>query len=357
MIHLKIKPYINCIILKFLVFSLAYAQSNQISPEYFNLIQQKINSYITYPLEAKEKGWEGIVKVKFILNPNGQIKQIQIAQSSGHPLLDEAAISAIKNASPYPFPKTYSKELEILLPIKYQNPFQYKEKQELISASKDTKMKTLLLSLQKSKIETPGTKFLLPPQDIQSLLEVPSFPSGPFLPPSQSNFPTKNLASFYAQEMLLPKETIEKQPSILSQELEYYVDLAIKNSQPTQVAREEIELAQIKVIEAQRNLFPAFKISSYTTEGDVYRIKYEERETKFEINQPLFYGGRLGDTFNQAKINLEITKRNYDRQKFDVRYKTETAYYNLIASRMHLALKEPLKQEAKELVEKIEKLS
>ena len=42
---------------------------------------------------------EGVIKVKFTLMPDGQIKVLDIAKSSGRPLLDETAMSAVKRQS------------------------------------------------------------------------------------------------------------------------------------------------------------------------------------------------------------------------------------------------------------------
>jgi TonB family protein len=102
----------------------AYSQQAWLlTPEYVGLIQQRISSCFIYPPEALAKGWEGVVKVKVILADDGRIKEIDIAESSGYPLLDAAAILAIKDASPYPFPKdyNYAKDgvLELILPLNY----------------------------------------------------------------------------------------------------------------------------------------------------------------------------------------------------------------------------------------------
>lgn len=289
----------------FLLLGETYSQSLLLPLEYISLIQQKIDYCFIYPPQARLKGWEGIVKVRFILTQDGRIKEIDIAESSGYPLLDAAAILAVRDASPYPFPNDYpEEELEIILPISYK---------------KDEPLKDETLPEQETLTSVPA----LVPAPVEEPKESP--------PPKEETPPP--------------------------QELEYFVDLALKNNQPTKVAREEIELAQFNVIEAKRNLFPALKISGYTTAGEVYKIDYEEWESKIELTQPLFYTGKLIDTVKQARVNLEITKRNYDRLKLDVIQKTETAYYNLVAANMHLKLKEELLKEAQELRDKVEKLS
>ena len=131
------------------------------------------------------------------------------------------------------------------------------------------------------------------------------------------------------------------------EELEEFIELAIKNNQPTQIAREEIELAQLKVGEAERTLFPALKLEGYYTDGEVYRVGYEEGEMRVQLDQPIYYGGRLRNTLDQSKVNLEITKRNYDRLRIDVAHKTEVAYYNLLGNYMNLRTQDKIQQESK----------
>lgn len=300
---------------------LAYTQTLFPNPEYIGFIQQKIDSCFIYPPEAKAKSWEGIVKVRFTLAQDGRIKEIDIAESSGYPLLDAAAILAIKDASPYPFPQDYltEEELEITLPVIYQQ-----SKPQAPSPAQETPPPVPMLPLHPLPLSS-GQESLAPTEEVKS--QAP------------------------------PVESEEKPLTIAQQELGYFTGLALKNNQPTKVAQEEVELAQLKVTEAQRNFFPNIKISGYNTEGEVFKVDYEEREAKVQLDQPLFYGGRLKDTLNQAKVNLEITRKNYDRLKLDVVHKTETSYYNLVAAKMHLKLKGALQEETKEMLEKIEKLA
>ncbi|MDO5046723.1 energy transducer TonB [Campylobacter sp.] len=59
-----------------------------------------ISRYATYPNEALELGISGKVVVQFTLTSHGQIKDIKIKNSSGHKILDDAAIKTIKEISP-----------------------------------------------------------------------------------------------------------------------------------------------------------------------------------------------------------------------------------------------------------------
>ena len=52
---------------------------------------------LQYPRVSQEDGDEGIVTLRFIVQPDGSISDIRIARSSGHPRLDAAAQKAHRN--------------------------------------------------------------------------------------------------------------------------------------------------------------------------------------------------------------------------------------------------------------------
>lgn len=54
-----------------------------------------------YPDLARAKGWSGDVRLMVILRPDGQIRAIRLLESSGHPILDEAARNSVRQAAPY----------------------------------------------------------------------------------------------------------------------------------------------------------------------------------------------------------------------------------------------------------------
>lgn len=49
-----------------------------------------------YPLIAKKSGWEGTVLVRVTVETNGRASQVDVSRSSGHKVLDAAAVKAIK---------------------------------------------------------------------------------------------------------------------------------------------------------------------------------------------------------------------------------------------------------------------
>jgi len=71
---------------------------------------------LNYPEEAKKKKIYGNILMTVVLLPDGSVKSINIAKSSGHKLLDDAAINIVKLASPYAkFPDNIRNETDELV--------------------------------------------------------------------------------------------------------------------------------------------------------------------------------------------------------------------------------------------------
>jgi protein TonB len=70
---------------------------------------------LNYPEAARKKKLSGSLILDVALNNDGSINQITVRRSSGHKVLDDAAIRIVKLASPYsPFPDHIRKETDIL---------------------------------------------------------------------------------------------------------------------------------------------------------------------------------------------------------------------------------------------------
>ncbi len=93
--------------------SLDTTKSKYIS--YFKHIRDKIYLVWRYPPEAAAAGISGVVRILFVINRDGSLKEVRVLESSGHPILDKAAVRAIIAAAPFgPFPKDWTeKELRI----------------------------------------------------------------------------------------------------------------------------------------------------------------------------------------------------------------------------------------------------
>ena len=70
---------------------------------------------LNYPEEARRRNISGQLVLDVALNPDGKINQITIRRSSGHKVLDDAAIRIVELAAPYaPFPDAIRAETDVL---------------------------------------------------------------------------------------------------------------------------------------------------------------------------------------------------------------------------------------------------
>ena len=69
---------------------------------YARAIKESIARRWKYPPEAKANLVEGKLQVVFGLNRDGELVRIRVVSPSGHPLLDQEAVRAVRAASPFP---------------------------------------------------------------------------------------------------------------------------------------------------------------------------------------------------------------------------------------------------------------
>jgi len=68
-----------------------------------------------YPPEALKKNTQGDLTLRVCVNKDGTLHDVTVLQSSGTPLLDQAAIQIVNNAAPFePLPLALSEDIEIL---------------------------------------------------------------------------------------------------------------------------------------------------------------------------------------------------------------------------------------------------
>lgn len=102
------------------------ARAEGISPETEQRLhidlREALAHHFHYPLLARRKGLEGEVKVSLRIEPDGELSHIRLAQSSGHAVLDEAAIATLGKVSrlPQAVPWLKGAYFDMTLPIQYR---------------------------------------------------------------------------------------------------------------------------------------------------------------------------------------------------------------------------------------------
>jgi protein TonB len=70
---------------------------------------------INYPDEARARQLSGSLLLDVALTPDGQVQEITVRQSSGHQVLDDAAVRIVELAAPFaPFPEDIRREVDVL---------------------------------------------------------------------------------------------------------------------------------------------------------------------------------------------------------------------------------------------------
>jgi protein TonB len=70
---------------------------------------------LNYPEEARERGLSGNLLLDVALTPDGAVQSITVRRSSGHPVLDAAAVRIVELAAPFaPFPEDIAAEVDVL---------------------------------------------------------------------------------------------------------------------------------------------------------------------------------------------------------------------------------------------------
>lgn len=70
---------------------------------------------INYPSEARARGLSGTLQLLVVIDPDGELKDVRVLASSGHPLLDDGALRIVHLAAPFsPFTPNMRAAIDLL---------------------------------------------------------------------------------------------------------------------------------------------------------------------------------------------------------------------------------------------------
>ncbi|MDR1036061.1 MAG: energy transducer TonB [Deltaproteobacteria bacterium] len=69
---------------------------------YMTQVRHRIQLGLVYPDRARDAGLEGTATVRFIVSRNGRLVSCDVMKSSGHGVLDDAAIAVLRRLEPFP---------------------------------------------------------------------------------------------------------------------------------------------------------------------------------------------------------------------------------------------------------------
>ena len=95
--------------------------SDDPTASYAGVLKAWIERYKSYPFRARSKRLEGIVQVSFSIDRRGALLEASVVGSSGHRILDKAALSLLNSVEPLPPPpsEVTGDPLFFVIPISY----------------------------------------------------------------------------------------------------------------------------------------------------------------------------------------------------------------------------------------------
>lgn len=130
------------------------------------------------------------------------------------------------------------------------------------------------------------------------------------------------------------------------------VQFALSRHRPVAISQQEIELAQMKLREAHRALFPAATLRTSWTTGTASSAKFTEVNSGLQLEQPLYQSGRLIETYQQALVNLRVAEKRSSKVKADFSFEAAQAYLQLTGAQKSFKIQEELVGKALDFWEK-----
>lgn len=84
-------------------------------------ILELVTAQLKYPTIARRRGWQGIVILELHIESDGHISRLHVTETSGYPVLDQAAISSLQLASvPHAGQWLNGHAIDIRVPVEYR---------------------------------------------------------------------------------------------------------------------------------------------------------------------------------------------------------------------------------------------
>jgi len=70
--------------------------------QYSDTLNRHTLKNIRYPSRAQQRGWEGEVLLKVLVNKGGEVQEIEVLEESSYSSLNREALRSVERANPYP---------------------------------------------------------------------------------------------------------------------------------------------------------------------------------------------------------------------------------------------------------------
>ncbi len=126
------------------------------------------------------------------------------------------------------------------------------------------------------------------------------------------------------------------------------VQIAVLNSIPIKIAKEYVELSEMKLFESWRVLFPSVTGEIHDTYGKTEEGDYESQKRILQLQQLVFDGGRSIFRLHQAELDQKIAQQNFLAEKQELIFEVEKTYYSLIHFQNVVKIQKDLYQKTRE---------
>lgn len=114
---------------------------------------------------------------------------------------------------------------------------------------------------------------------------------------------------------------------------------ALENHSSIRLAKEEMELSVLKEQESLRAVFPSLSLKGEQTKGKGEGLKtpdFIEKNYGVQFTQPLFQGGKIQNTYKQARENRFSARTKLTKAEHEVIYRSREAYWNMVKAKRTL---------------------
>ena len=96
--------------------------STQLRNRVSDALTRRLRAQFNYPWLARKRGWQGRVTLSLRVGENGHLSHIQVAQTSGHRILDNSALNSAARINDLSEVAglMQGKSLELLIPVQYR---------------------------------------------------------------------------------------------------------------------------------------------------------------------------------------------------------------------------------------------
>ena len=133
------------------------------------------------------------------------------------------------------------------------------------------------------------------------------------------------------------------------------INIAIENSLSIKIAKKNIKLAEMRIWEARRNLFPKLSAVWEESEGKIQERRYIGKKEYIEGQQtiPLMQGAEAYYVMKQAETNLKVAKEEYAKTKNELVFQVKKSFYALAGAKENLKIQTELKVEVDKILEMV----